>query len=55
MRKSLDNGDLASGVFADPQKAFETVEHQILRSKLDLYGIRGLCKDWFKSYLSDRH
>ena len=24
-------------------------------SKLDHYGIRGPCKNWFKSYLSDRH
>ena len=55
IRKSLDNGELACGVFVDLQKAFDTVDHQILISKLDHYGIRGPCKNWFKSYLSDRH
>ena len=55
IRKCLDNGELACGVFVDLQKAFDTVDHQILISKLDHYGIRGPCKNWFKSYLSDRH
>ena len=55
IRKCLDKGELACGVFVDLQKAFDTVDHQILISKLDHYGIRGSCNNWFKSYLSDRH
>ena len=55
IRKSLDIGELACAVFVDLQKAFDTVDHQILISKLDHYGIRGPSKNWFKSYLSDRH
>ena len=33
-------------------KAFDTLNHQVLLYKLDKIGIRGIVKDWFKSYLS---
>ena len=54
IRKALDNGKFACGVFIDLQKAFDTVNHNILTSKLDHYGIRGTSNNWFRSYLSER-
>ena len=48
--KSLDYGNFACSIFIDLQKAFDTVDHQILYSKLHHYGIRGITQSWFKSF-----
>ena len=55
IRNALDNGECAVGIFLDFQKAFDTVDHDILLDKLFNYGIRGIAFEWCKSYLSNRH
>ena len=54
IRNTLDNKRLGCGIFIDLQKAFDTVNHRILLSKMEHYGIRGCALEWFKSYLSNR-
>ena len=54
IRKALDEDKFDYGVFIDLQKAFDTVEHSILLSKLNHYGVRGASYQWFKSYLTGR-
>ena len=53
IRKALDNENIGCGVFADLQKAFDTIDHQILLAKLSHCGICGFSNNWLKSYLSN--
>ena len=54
IRESLDNNEYSCVVFLDFQKAFDTVNHNILLKKLHHYGIRRITNDRFKSYLNNR-
>ena len=54
IKNSLDNKKFGCGIFLDLQKAFDTVNHQILLDKLEHHGIRGTALAWFRSYLSNR-
>ena len=52
---ALDKGNFACGVFIDLQKAFDTVDHEILLKKLFHYGIIcGTALSLFRSYLTGR-
>ena len=42
IRKNLDQGNIGCGIFVDLQN---TVEHDILLSKLEHYGVRGLANE----------
>ena len=39
IRQALDEGHIGCGIFMDLQKAFDTVDHEILLYKIDYYGI----------------
>ena len=54
IKKYLDNDYFVCGVFIDLQKAFNTVNHEILLVKLDFYGICGLANNWLKSFLENK-
>ena len=51
---NLEKNYFTLGVFIDLSKAFDTVDHQILISKLKNYGIEGNNLNWFKNYLQNR-
>ena len=51
---ALENGETPCCVFLDLAKAFDTVDKNILLSKLHHYGIRGTSLDWINSYLTSR-
>ena len=42
IRSSIENGKYGCGIFIDLRKAFDTVNHAILLSKMEHYGIRGM-------------
>ena len=54
IHSNMDNRKYSCGIFIDLKKAFDTVNHEILLTKLEHYGIRGVINSWFRSYLSDR-
>ena len=48
IRENLDETNLSCGIFVDLQKIFDTVEHDILLTKLENYDVYGLVNEWFK-------
>jgi hypothetical protein len=55
IQKYLDDGEYATGIFIDLKKAFDTVDHNILLSKLEYLGVVGTPLKLFCSYLTNRN
>ena len=52
--ESLRTKNIMGCVFIDYQKAFDTINHEILLSKLFRYGFSKNCVNWLRSYLTGR-
>ena len=52
LKEAIDKKKISCGVFLDLSKAFDTVNHEILLSKLYAYRIRGLPLCWFKANIN---
>ena len=55
IHQALDKNEYACSNFIDLQKAFDTVNHEILFKKLEHYSIRGIPNNWFRSFLTERY
>ena len=54
IKSLLNNKQHVLGIFIDLSKAFDTIDHNILITKLNNYGIRGNAQKLISSYLSNR-
>ena len=41
-------------IFLDMSKAFDSIKHEILFKKLEMYGIRDNALNWYKNYMTGR-
>lgn len=51
----LNNNNPVSAIFFDLSKAFDSIDHRILKLKLHAAGINGKCLSLLENYLSDRY
>ena len=54
MFKSINQKLHVGEIFCDLVQALDFVNHEILLVELYIYGIRGVSKDWFWPYVTNR-
>jgi retron-type reverse transcriptase len=54
VQKVSDKKQLALGIFFDLPKAFDVIDHDLLLSKLEWHGFRGISYEWIRSDRTDR-
>ena len=54
MNNRFERNQFTLDIFIDLSKAFDTVDHKILISKLKNYDVRGNNLNWFENYLNNR-
>ena len=52
--ESFERRESTIRVFIDLSKAFDTVDHNIVLKKIEIYGISDTHLQWFQNYLSNR-
>ena len=52
--KGFDKGMMTGMILIDLQKAFDTIDHDVILQKLYAIGFSRCAVNWFKSYLSNR-
>ena len=54
IQKGFEEGNLTGMILIDLQKAFDTIDHEILLCKMNYLGFTKSAIDWFRSYLANR-
>lgn len=51
---NMESNKFTIGIFMDLAKSFDVIDHNILRSKLNYDGVKGVSHKWFTSFLTYR-